>query len=395
MVKYVVKLFNFFKIRLLKKSIVSVGDGARRALLYYKTDIFIEGKRSNVYKHTNNNEILIICRLLSQFGYSIDIIDRTAELSQIDKLKRNSYDLYISNNAGNCARHDQYILENFDLSVKVGYAAGPEPQKSVEITQKAHDEFIARNRFDKIKVRRLVVYGRLDSSRYEGFDAIFAVANQFSEETYASLYPSIPFHNVYPALSNAISFDLSALASKAANRFFYFGGNGLITKGLDLVLEAFDGQKDLFLDIGGPEDETDFWGFYSPLLARNENNIRFNGFMDIHGDVFNHVCRKTAFVIFASCSEGIATSVLTCQRAGLIPVVTYESGVDIEDFGFMIKRDIGHIKETIQRLSNMPLSEIKARSVKSYLSSLKYSPDGFKTSFEAALLKTLEAKGSI
>ena len=394
MVKVLSKAINFLKFKLFKKNIVTINGGNKRALLYYKTDVFIEKNKSNIYRHTNNHEIIIMVGILSRFGYSLDVIDRTATMEDINQLQDNHYDLYISNNAGNGARYDEHIIKNFNIDIKIGYAAGPEPGKSVEITQKAHDEFIKRNKFKDIIIRRLVVYGRLDDSRYKGFDAILGVANQFSKETFLTVYPTIKFYRINPALSVDIEFNLLAMKGKKARNFFYFGGNGLITKGLDLVLEAFDGENEYFLEIGGPEDEKDFWNFYKPLIHRNKN-IHFNGFMDIHSSEFNQVCQKSAFVIFASSSEGIATSVLACQRAGLIPIVTYESGIDIEDFGFIIKRDVKNIKETIKKLSAMDISEIKQRSIKAYLASLKYSPDGFRNSFEKAIIDVLGLKGKL
>jgi len=394
MVKIFSKAKNFLKYKFLKKNIVTINSGTKRALLYYKTDIFVEKKKSNIYKHTNNSEILIIVSMLSKFGYTVDVIDRTASKNEINTLKNNKYDLYISNNAGNGAKYDDYIVKNFNLDIKIAYAAGPEPVKSIEITQKAHDEFIKRNNFSNIKTRRLVEYGKLDNTRYEKFDAIFAIANGFSKETFLNVYPQMPFFRINPSLSNEIIFDITKLDKKSQKNFFYLGGNGLITKGLDLILEAFDGEKELFLEIGGPDNEKDFWNFYEPLLKRNKN-INFNGFMDIHSNKFHNITQKSAFIIFASSSEGIATSVLTCLRAGLIPIVTYESGIDIEDFGFIIKRDIENIKKTIKELSNMDIDEIKKRILKSYISSLKYSPDGFKNNFEMALLDVLSEKGKI
>jgi len=43
------KIINYLKYKLLKNNIVSVGVGSKRALLYYKTDIFVEKNKSNIY----------------------------------------------------------------------------------------------------------------------------------------------------------------------------------------------------------------------------------------------------------------------------------------------------------------------------------------------------------
>ena len=76
-------------------------------------------------------------------------------------------------------------------------------------------------------------------------------------------------------------------------------------------------------------------------------------------------------------------------------VPLHRLSIDIEDFGFMIKRDVKNIKKSIKKLSKMNIDEIKQRSIKAYLASLKYSPDGFKNCFEQALIDILTLKGKL
>jgi len=391
MFQFLSKINTFFRIKFFKKNIVITGGGDKRVLLYYKTDVFSDISIAKRYTHTNNNEILIIVDTLKKLGYCVDVIDRSSTKSEINTLLRNDYEILIANYAGNGAKNTEYIIKNFSIKLKLAYCAGPESLTNNFLTEQSYESFRKRNNYKDIKTRRMVVYGRLDENRFGDFDAIFAVGNNFSKSTFEHIYPHVPYYRINPSVSDDIEFDITKLNKKKSNNFFYFGGNGLVVKGLDLVLEAFDGEDELFLEIGAPSSEDDFWNFYTPLLERN-NNINFNGFMDIHGQQFNDICQKSSFIIFAGASEGIATSVLTCLRSGLIPVVTYESGIDIDDFGFMIKRDVQDIKTIVKKISNMSVNEIKQRSLKAHLASLKYSPDGFKSCFEEALIDVLNKK---
>jgi hypothetical protein len=198
-----------------------------------------------------------------------------------------------------------------------------------------------------------------------------------------------------PSTSPLLAMDFGMLKRKSAKSFLYIGGNGLICKGLDLVLEAFDGLSHLTLDVCGPEGEADFWGFYRPLMERNPQ-IRFHGFVDVTGPVFKNITSRTAFNIFPSCSEGCATSVVTAMRRGVIPVVTPESGVDVYDFGYELQNaTVEGVRDVVMNLCEMPQSEMKRRILDTYLESSRYSMDGFKDSMLRALLNTLSIKGLV
>ena len=112
----------------------------------------------------------------------------------------------------------------------------------------------------------------------------------------------------------------------------------MIHKGLDLLLEVFKNNPDLHLHVCGPIDnESEFKTcFYDELY--NKRNINAYGFVDLRSDTFAHLMKTCAFVIFPSCSEGQATSVVNVMGNGaLLPVVTKESGIDINEYGIEIK----------------------------------------------------------
>lgn len=385
-------LFRVRKKRVVRNALGNErSQGAPRALVYYKTDPLFSSDLRNSYRHTNDNEVLEIVRLLRKLGFNVDLVDREAAWSEVAPLLNEKYAIYFANAAGNSARLHTAINHKIDALCRIYYAAGPEPEYSNELVHKRHNEFDART--GKTSVRRRILRDANYEQRLHGMDAIFYVGNEFSASTFRRV-STIPLFRVFPSTSPAIYLDLESIKSKSSSSFLYLGGNGLICKGLDLVLEAFDGLTDLSLDVcgPGPNSESDFWNYYQPLLQRNPQ-IRFHGFVDVTGSHFREISSHAAYNVFPSCSEGCATSVVTAMRRGVIPVITRESGVDIGEFGFQIEDiSVNAIRNLAIQLARLPREQLTQRVIATYLDSNRYSMDGFRSSMTAAFLQTLSQK---
>ncbi len=363
-----------------------------RVLLYYKTDPLFSEKLRASWSHTNNSEIIEIIRIFHQLGFIVDVVDREASWRDVKPLLKNPYAIYLANAAGNSAPLHVDINREIDAQCRIYYASGPEPGCSNELVNRRHAEFDERT--GTICIRRRVLRDLNFDARLLGVDAIFYIGNEFAASTFRRV-SSVPMFRLLPSTSPLIETDLDMLRMKSGKSFLYFGGNGLICKGLDLVLEAFDGLSHLTLDICGPAGETDFWGYYRPLMARNPQ-IKFHGFVDVTGPTFKSITSHTAFNIFPSCSEGCATSVVTAMRRGVIPVVTPESGVDVGEFGCELKNTtVEGVRDVVMKLSEMSQADLKRRILDTYLDSIRYSMEGFKGSMLRALLNTLSMKGLV
>lgn len=379
-------------LRLLKRNVV-VGIGARgrskRAFVYFKTDPLFSRRLRDAYVHTNNAEIMTMVGIFNRLGYAVDLVDRDADWAEIEPLLlAREYDVYLGNSAGNSAPLHQQISARIKAHTRIFFAAGPDPEISNRLTEARHAGFDSRS--GRRCIRRRLVEGGGFAQRFEGMDAIFYVGNRFSESTFAR--HGVPLFRIYPSTSPHIGFDASAINGKCRRRFMYFGGNGLICKGLDLVLDAFDGLDGVTLDVCGPVGETDFWQHYGPLLERNPQ-IRFHGFVQAGGEKFSAITAGAAFQVFPGSAEGCATSVVTCMRRGVIPVTTFETGVDIGDFGVAIDDpSVEGIRALVMRLRGMGEAEMRRRVVDTYLASMEYTPERFARSFESALLRTLQLK---
>ena len=156
-----------------------------------------------------------------------------------------------------------------------------------------------------------------------------------------------------------------------------------------MVLEAFDGLSDFRLDVCCPSAEKDFWDHYRPLLDRNKN-IVFHGFVPVGGALFESLTRRAAFNIFPGSAEACATSVITCMRRGVIPVVTVQTGVDDEGFGFTIDNlDVNELRNLIIKISEIGVDSLRERVIKTYNASMGYTIDSYSKSFNSALLRVI------
>jgi len=144
-------------------------------------------------------------------------------------------------------------------------------------------------------------------------------------------------------------------------------------------LEIFPRHPDLTLHICSPfRIETDFCTAYKAELFET-GNVRPVGWTQVNGNSFCELVRTCATVILPSCSEGQAGSVVQCMYAGLMPIVTLETGIDTEDFGITIERDsLAEIERVIVEVSQRAASWHRERSIRTrQVSETKYHEDAF------------------
>ena len=196
-------------------------------------------------------------------------------------------------------------------------------------------------------------------------DYAIITANRFTLRTYE--YAKKPlFRLPFPTCSTYPWPEAKNHASCRKN-FLWFGSAGFVHKGLDLVLDAFAELPDCHLYVCGPiQSERDFEEAYRKELYQTPN-IHTPGWVDVEGTEFIEITNKCIALIYPSCSEGGGGSAITCMQAGLIPVVSYEASVDVEDFGIILKESsIETIRQAIQMISTMPAEQLRIMSRKAW-----------------------------
>ena len=154
---------------------------------------------------------------------------------------------------------------------------------------------------------------------------------------------------------------------KCRRHFLWFGSGGLVHKGLDLVLEAFLEMPEYHLTVCGPiQDDEHFQAMYYKELYRTPN-IKTIGWVDVSSSTFLQIANNCVALIFPSCSESQSASSLPCMQASLIPILSYEAGIDVHDFGVILRESsVAAIIEAVRDVSKLSAARLRQMSRKAW-----------------------------
>ncbi len=321
-------------------------------LLAYIIVPFLDNASITKSSHTHYWESFQIAKTYLDMGYRVDVIDY-----RNDDFKPNiPYSLFVS------------ARTNFQ---KLAHRLTKDCIKVVHLDT-AHWMFnnsAAYHRYLGLQKRRgVTVHAKkiLEQTwAIENADYAALIGNAVTESTYKYAAKPIfclpvPTCRTYPWPENK-DFD------KCRTNFMWVGSSGVVNKGLDLVLEAFAQLPHLKLFVCGTfEEEKLFEKIYEHELY-GLPNIESVGWVDVASDHFIELTQQSVALIYPSCAEGQAGAVATCVQAGLIPIVSKESGFDVHDFGFLLKEcTINEITEFVTNVSTMPPNKIAEMSRKSW-----------------------------
>ncbi len=323
--------------------------GDKRALLSYVTHPFaLTLAELNRSPHTNPWECLIIAELLLERGFVVDVIEWT----NTTFIPKQPYDLLID------VHHNlERLAPKMGSScIKVFYATGAywRYQNQAELS-----------RLQALKERRGVSLAPqrqiAPEEPMQYADYATALGSAFSADTYPEKKPS----TLIPLLSTT-EFPSPKEKNFAAisKNFAYIGGGGAVHKGLDLVLEAFAQLPDYTLTICAPLGaEQDFMQAYAKELTLP--NIKAVGRIDVRGEEFKRIIQNAVALVYPTCSEGQAGSVITGLHAGLIPIVTRQSGVEVSPFGLTLSDNptVAEVRSAVTSLAALAPDELCSRAV--------------------------------
>lgn len=325
-------------------------SGSRRglALISYIPDDVQADEHDVSAAHTHFWECRHMARSLAAAGFAVDVVafDDTKFVPQ------KAYDVLVS------ARTDLERLARFM------------PERCLRIAHLDTAHFLTHNanalqRLQDIRDRHGVALrsNRMveDNWAIEAADIGCVLGNDFTAASYR--YAGKPIHRL--PLSSVRQFDWDDDKDFAACRdtFLWFGSGGFAHKGLDLVIDAFAGLPDLKLVICGPlEVEPRFTRAFDRQMFHSDN-IETIGWVDVNGGEFRDILRRTLATVYPSCSEGGGGSVITCMHAGLIPIVTAEASVDVDDFGVVLPdATVDAVSEAIRALSTESARSLETRA---------------------------------
>ncbi len=351
------------------------------ALLYYKTDSLTPGYWQQ-YQHTNNWEITEEVRILNKLGFWVDAIDRGAATNW---LPADKYQLFIGIGIDGSGHHYLRLAQHVPSALKVLYAASSNPDQRNAFINQRYAEFQRRTGCTLPLFRTVEEVDTTQTAQIT--DQIICVGNHVTNATFSSYHR--PIHKIYLSTSPKLYLDKAAYTHKQATNFLFFAGAGNILKGLDLLLETFAQLPNLNLYVC-TTIEKDFLHHYQKLIDHSPN-IHIENFIRINSPRFNHLTSVCAYVILPSSTEGCATSVTSCMRRGLIPVVTRQSGIDVEPYGFYIDDiSIPGLSALVSRLSVTPVSSLRDHVISAFQASFQYTQQSFSHSFTQALVNILQ-----
>ncbi|MDZ8104589.1 MAG: glycosyltransferase [Nostoc sp. DedQUE12a] len=196
-------------------------------------------------------------------------------------------------------------------------------------------------------------------------DCATVLGNNFTVGTFQ--YANKPMYRI--PISTPIVYPYPEQKDFAAVRknFLWFGGSALVLKGLDLVLDAFAQMPEYHLTVCGPisNDKKFEKAFYKELYETP--NIHTYGWIDVSSPEFTKVTNNCLGLVYPSVSEGQSGAVISCLHAGLVPILSYESGVDVHDFGVIFDNlSLEEIKGKVRSISNLPVEDLKVMSQKAW-----------------------------
>ena len=330
-------------------SLAPDGPAKGNVLLSHVNNAFLLGPGEPISNsHTHDWDAMDMAQTFLERGYCVDVIHYT----NATFLPHKDYDVFID---------VRWNLERLAPMLK------PECLKIMHIDTSHllfHNAAEAR-RLLALQHRRQVTLAprrfEMPNKAIEAADCATILGNAATMSTYAyankPLYPlpvSCPVEYLWPADKD---FDA------CRKHFLWFGSGGMVHKGLDLILEAFIQMPEYHLTICGPVlAEQDFVEAFHKELYEMPN-IHLVGWVDIAGQEFKDILNNCVGLIYPSCAEGQAAAVVVCCHAGLIPIVSNTSGVDVDDFGRVLQTCcVEEITAAIQSIANQPAQQLTQRA---------------------------------
>lgn len=134
------------------------------------------------------------------------------------------------------------------------------------------------------------------------------------------------FSRTYPINVNGLYNEKFSVVDKKemldTKKFLWFGSSGALHKGLDIIIDAFSYLPELVLSVYGANPKE------LRSIKKIPQNVHIMGKVSVFSDEFLKIANENAFVLSASCSEGMNSGIATCMLHGIVPIITKETGFD-------------------------------------------------------------------
>lgn len=353
----------------------------KRILLCYVSPLHIDYGKGDIY-HPLFLHINQMIKVLIDMNFSIDICDCN-DKHAIVQLSGKQYDYILGFGKvytelvkrGQCRQSILFITEN-----------NPEV---VERKYKERVEYF-RQRHPHLSITSAIVRkGYFDKEQFEISDDAIVISSEYNIHSMRSYFRSVYQINVNGLFNKTFQYDALHI-KKYRNSFVWFGSQGIIHKGLDVLVDAFRQLPECTLNIYGiPLSEIKI---IKPLLTQN---IRVHSPVNVLSDTFiEEVVRKNMFVLSASCSEGMMSGIATCMLYGLIPIVSKETGYNSHSSILEFENcKLENVISKIQEVQQYDLEKVSKLSKDSYIYAQQhFTLECFRSRFSEIMNDIVECK---
>lgn len=303
--------------------------------------------------HTHNWESLQIARTFLNLGYEVDVVD----YRNTSFVPSKKYAIFVAfrTNFERLAKYlDRHCIKVVHLDTAHWlFNNAASLRRSLELQQRKGKTI---DGLRIVEMNRAIEYA----------DYATVLGNRFTLNTYR--YAGKPLFPIPISVCAVYPWDKNKDFKTCRNSFLWFSSGGLVHKGLDLVLEAFVGMPDKYLTICGQiENDREFISLYYDELYRTKN-INIIGPVDFNSPVFLNILSSNVGLIYPSCSEGQCGAVVQAMHGGLIPIISYESGVDVNpSYGIILKEcTVDEIRKSVVKISELPPATLQDMSRKAW-----------------------------
>jgi hypothetical protein len=371
------KLLNLiFKKNLNESSLVQninldlANSNQKKVLISYINDSVFTNYSNNKIFHTNINEVNQILSVFIRKNYSIDIIS-AIDTKSIKFINNKKYDLIFG--FGDVFH---FFAKHNPNSIKILYMTENHPNLSYTRENERIDYFFERHR-KRISIQRSFKYYKLNHFNYVDYSIILGEIEPFNKYLF-------PKYNLFPTgMINSSYVFKKREYPHTKKSFLWFGSTGAIHKGLDLLIDIFSNRQDITLYICGLQDHE-----RKLLNIPKRSNIKDLGRVNIQSEEFKALVELCSFIILPSCSEGFSTSITTCMRHSLIPIIIKDTGFNrLEDNAIFIENfRIESIEYVINKVISFEDSQIDHLHTKIYLFANKFfTINNFTTNFNSII----------
>ena len=336
--------------------------------------------------HSGPWESNLIVSLFLKRGYLVDVIHYTNR----SFVPKGRYDVIFT------LTEDLYRLAAFvenppDEIIKIWHLIVSSVQQNNGSELERAEALLARHPGALYAPKRQELNERLQERTMELADRCIMVGNKVVLDTYPThLHDKIDLVTISASPLYHRKTEDEYVPSE--REFVWYFGNGAVRKGLDIVLEAFAKNPSWKLNvIGLAQTEPDFMKIYRKELLATPN-IKLHGFLNPRSKQFGGIIRKCFCFIAPTCTESISTAVATMMQAGLYPLVSRETGVDLpEGCGrYFNKLSVEEVERLVRAALALPAEKVREEIHATQEFALKaYSRETFAKKMDDALERAL------